>query len=183
MMSSSIHAVRAYRCFLSYQSSDQTAAEEFVRTFNSERIRIAHRIKADAERFTPADPNSEDFVLRYRKLTLFQTDTLIVLLGEETWRDRIVDWEIACALLNSNGVQRCAVCAITLPGSASKISRLPPRFHDNWNRQDGYARWFKYPEDSSHLQRMLAAAHVASQLRAGQANNDRPLVTEDYASE
>lgn len=95
-----------------------------------------------------------------------QADVLLVLIGADTWRRRLVDWEIAAALRQP----AAGLCGLLLPtyrrpdrDSWSRYT-LPPRLYRNV--AVGYARLHSWPEDAGCLDRWIrdAADRRASRL-------------------
>jgi len=80
----------AHKCFLSYNSADKTAVDDFCKTFSGSFIRRGLKMEDDI-----IDSNDTDYVMRrIRQLYLQDSTVTIVLIGKCTWARRFVDWEV-----------------------------------------------------------------------------------------
>jgi hypothetical protein len=113
---------------------------------------------------------------RVREEYLRDTSVTIVMVGRNTWGRKFVDWEIASSLRNTASYNRNGLVAITLPSMAGEPSRqLPARVDDNFNGEHGYARWWKYPTDTSALASCIETAHQYRTSRSHLVDNSRGL--------
>ena len=75
----------------------------------------------------------------------------VVLVGTCTWRRRHVDWEIGSSLTDTEENPRCGLIGILLPthpdyrSSRCHPSLIPPRFADNLEDQNYFARIYHWP--------------------------------------
>ncbi|MGJ8686513.1 MAG: TIR domain-containing protein, partial [Spongiibacteraceae bacterium] len=79
-----------HKCFLSYNSADKQAVDDFCETFAGSFIRRGLKMEDDI-----IDSTNTDYVMkRIRELYLKDSTVTIVLVGKCTWARRFVDWEV-----------------------------------------------------------------------------------------
>jgi hypothetical protein len=169
-----------HKCFISYHHDDQDEVKDFIERFDEDgEAFIARAVGAMGQDII--DSEDTDYVMRrIREKYLTDSTVTIVLIGKCTWARRYVDWEIASTLRNDPNNKRSGLFAITLPGVADKIKTLPARFQDNlynWDKKKGYAKWYKYPDNSASLTNMIEDAFQArdDDERTKHIDNSRAL--------
>ena len=127
--------------------------------------------------------NDTDYVMRrIREQYMQNTSVTIVMIGQNTWKRRYVDWEIAASLRNGFANPANALLGIKLPSYAYDIQQYPDRLNDNLNAQgvaDGtlcYARCITYPTNSAELRTAIEEAHQRRQNQSHLINNTRARV-------
>ncbi len=166
---------RRHKVFISYHHDDQDEVEDFVRTFADERnVFIARALGLDMEQDI-IDSDNVDYVMRrIRELYLKDSTVTIVLIGKCTWARRYVDWEIQASLRHGETVTPNGLIGIVLP-SAGKKPTPPERLRINLNtdEEDGYARWYWYPERKDVLAKWIDDAYNARFSRVHLIKNPR----------
>lgn len=165
------------KCFISYHHADEDEVQQFIQQFDHDRdVLIARGIGASMSGDIIDSTNTEYIKQQIRAKYLRDTTVTIVLIGQETWKRRFVDWEIAASLRNTSTSSASGLLGITLP-SASNYSgkRMPDRLGDNVDDTDGYARWWKYPPSAESLANMIETAYAARTSKALLRNNTRSL--------
>ena len=152
-------AVR-HKCFISYHQDDEGEVTNFVIDFRDVFIPKILGV-SDVDDFIDSD--EADYVLRrIRELYLTDSTVTIVMVGKCTWARKYVDWEVASTLRNDPNNKRSGLMAVALPSvSNDSTCRLPDRVNDNVLGSDGdegYARWWKYPETQAGLRNMIETA-------------------------
>jgi hypothetical protein len=140
-----------HKTFISYHHEDEEEVERFISTFDHDKdVLIARGIGASMAGDV-IDSESDDYIKRrIRDLYLRESTVTLVLVGQQTWGRRFVDWEVAASLRNTSGTSRNGLLAITLPSAADYAGKkLPARVQDNVESTSGYARWMKYPHTAS----------------------------------
>ncbi|BCS54326.1 TIR domain-containing protein [Geobacter sp. SVR] len=89
---------------------------------------------------------------------LTDTSVQVVLIGENTWKRKYVDWEISAAISTRvGGVSGLLGLLLpTYPGYKENkytSSTLPPRFHDNL--ESGYAKLYKWTESETNITKYI----------------------------
>lgn len=165
------------KCFVSYHHDDEYEVGRFIEEFDHEQdVLIARGIGANMSGDIINSTSDEYIRSKIRERYLRDTTVTIVLVGRCTWARRFVDWEIAASLRNTATASRSGLMAITLPSVAEYGSRkLPDRVSDNVNGVLGYGKWWKYPESSGSLARMIETAYEARFALADRVDNSRPL--------
>lgn len=88
----------------------------------------------------------------------------VVLIGEETWKRKHVDWEIGASIRDTEFNPRSGLLGILLPtyprpgGDPAKYSRytIPPRLHDNI--ECDFAKIYNWCEDPDVVQQRIHEA-------------------------
>jgi len=165
-----------HRVFISYHHDDQDEAEEFIETFDHERkVFIARALGVDMEEDI-IDSDDTDYVMRrIRELYLKDSTVTIVLIGKCTWARRYVDWEIQASLRHGETATPNGLLGIVLP-SAGREPTPPDRLNKNLKGEDsdeGYARWFWYPQRKDTLANWIEDAFQARTSRAHLIVNSR----------
>lgn len=94
-----------HKCFISYHHDDQDEVEEFIETFDHERIVFIARALGAGMEQDIIDSDDTDYVMRrIRELYLKDSTVTLVLMGKCTWARRYVDWEIQASLRSGETV-------------------------------------------------------------------------------
>lgn len=143
-----------HKVFISYHHDDQDEVESFIETFDYEREVFITRGLGIGMEQDIIDSTDTDYVMRQiRELYLKDSTVTIVLIGKCTWARRYVDWETQASLRHGETVTPNGLLGIVLP-SAGKNPIPPDRLKMNLkgsNSDEGYARWFWYPERKDTL--------------------------------
>lgn len=164
-----------HKCFISYHQEDRFAVARFIREFNQFRPSFIARAVGISQDII--DSTDSDYIIRrLREKYLTDSTVTVVMIGRCTWARRYVDWEIASSLRNDPRNKRSGLVAISLPymNDATGAS-LPPRVRDNWNGENGYARWWKYPQSARDLEYMIELANSARDTLGHLVDNSRGL--------
>lgn len=165
------------KCFISYHHADELEVQRFIQAFDhNEDVLIARGIGASMSGDIINSSNTDYIKSQIRAKYLRDTTVTITLIGNETWKRRYVDWEVAASLRNTPTSTASGLLAITLPSvSNNPARRLPARVKDNVSGDNGYARWMKYPRSAAQLANMIETAHSARKTKAFFRENTRPL--------
>ncbi len=118
------------RVFVSYHHGGDRSYYEMFRNTLCGQFDVVHDNSPDRE----IDSDDAEYVLRrLREHHITGSSCTIVLVGQETWGRRYVDWEIEATLDKQHGL-----IAVRLP-SLSPHFAMPWRLFDNI--QSGYAIW------------------------------------------
>ncbi len=142
--------VRRHKVFVSYHhENDQRRRDSFERVFadvyniiDSRSVRIGD---------IPRSLSTDEVARRIRDDYLKDASVTVVLIGEDTWRRKHVDWEIAATVRDTDANPRGGLIGILLPSHPSFGSELynpftiPPRLH--YNVDCGFAKVYNW-EDS-----------------------------------
>ncbi len=164
------------KCFISYHHADQAEVEQFIEQFEDVFI---PKVLGVTETDDFIDSTNTDYIMdRIREKYLAGSTVTIVLIGKCTWSRRYVDWEIFSTLRDNKVDKRGGLLAITLPSVADyKERKLPERLQDNVNDSALYARWWKYPQSSEGLKKMITEAFDARESKSSLIVNNRPRKT------
>lgn len=165
------------KCFISYHHADEAEVQQFITTFDHNHdVLIARGIGASMSGDIINSTNADYIKAQIRSKYLRDTSVTIVLVGKNTWGRRFVDWEIAASLRNTSTASASGLMAITLPSVATDPGRqLPARLQDNFDGENGYARWWKYPTSTEGLANMIEEAYSARTKLAHLRDNTRAL--------
>ena len=165
-----------HKVFISYHHDDQDEVEEFVETFDHERKVFITRTLGVGMEQDIIDSDNTDYVMRrIRELYLKDSTVTIVLIGKCTWARRYVDWEILASLRHGAKVTLNGLLGIVFPSTGR--SPIPPeRLSMNLLGEDadeGYARWYWYPQRRDTLSNWIEDAFQARTSRAHLIINPR----------
>ena len=168
----------SHKVFISYYHDDQDEVENFIETFDDERnILIARALGMEQDIIDSTDTS---YVMsRIRELYLKDSTVTIVLIGKCTWARRYVDWEIRSSLRSGETTIPNGLLGIVLP-SAGKQPIAPDRLKKNLkgeNTDEGYARWYWYPQRKDTLANYIEDAFQARTNRTHLIVNPRDSFT------
>lgn len=174
-----------HKVFLSFHHQDDAYRQQFERDFSSQFNSIfVNRSVQDGD----IDPNNQIDTIRQKIRDNFISDSTvtIVLIGENTWQRKHVDWEIGYSLTQTSQNTRSGLIGILLPsynicldsqnncgleyaenGSTYTPCNIPPRLYDNI--QSGYAKIYSYPSSANQLKEWI---HEAFQRRNSGLNRN-----------
>ena len=173
MFSMPIHKV-----FISYHHADQTAVDNFIRTYDDERHGFIARgvgIEMDDDLINSDDT---DYVMRkIRERYMSDSTVTIVLIGKHTWSRRYVDWEIQASLrhgVSQNGtvILPNGLIGIRISDSYKQPERLAMNRVKGVN-DDYYARLHDMPSSVTVLKSWIEDAYNARWNRANLIINPR----------
>ena len=174
-------AIPKHKVFLSFHHQDGYYRQQFERQFSNEFDPVfVNRSVQDGD----IDPNYKTDAIRreIRENYISDSSVTIVLIGQNTWQRKHVDWEIGYSLTTSKLNTRSGLIGILLPSYSphydsyfysncvqkrtennSRIytpCNIPPRLYDNI--QSGYAKIYSYPTSPYELKTWI---HEAFQRR------------------
>ncbi len=161
------------KTFISYHHDDQEAVDRFINTFDQNRdVFIARALGFTGDIIKSTNTNY--IMSRIRDLYLRDSTVMIVLIGKCTWARRYVDWELQSSLRRGETIMPNGLLGIVLP-SARSDPKAPERLGVNLPQgdNDGYARWYHYPQSSNSLATMIEDAYRARTTRANLIKNPR----------
>jgi hypothetical protein len=139
--------VRRHKVFVSYHhENDQRRRNSFEQAFaDVYNIMDSRSVKIGD---IPRGLNTDEVARRIRDDYLKDTTVTVVLIGEDTWRRKHVDWEIAATVRDTDANLRGGLIGILLPSHPSYRSdhyypyTIPPRLH--YNVDCGFAKVYKW---------------------------------------
>lgn len=150
-----------HRVFISYHhGNDQNYRNIFQYRFGNK----FGAVVPGAVGINDIDPSLPDETIR-RKIRdeyLRDTSVTVVLIGEETWRRKHVDWEISSSLRHTELKPRSGLLGLLLPSRHDygtdeyDPGTIPPRLHDNIACE--YAIIADWTNDPEELQRLVHRA-------------------------
>ena len=133
-----------HKVFISHYHADATAVKKFVDKFAEEEDIFIPKIVGDDYDTTINSDDPEYIMRRIREDYLTDSTVTIVLIGNETYKRKYVDWEIASTLRNDTNNKRSGLIGIFLPNKNKRNTNVPERLQDNID--SGYAKLYEYPE-------------------------------------
>lgn len=152
-----------HRVFISYHHAlDEAYKSAFEKQFG----KVFGTMISGSISIGDIDPNLKTETIRQkiRDEYLRDTSVTIVLIGEETWQRKHVDWEIGSSIRHTKANPRSGLLGIVLPSyprkDPSRYNRytIPPRLYDNI--QCGYASIHNWSEDAKKVQGWIHAAYL-----------------------
>lgn len=179
LISTTRHDPTRRTCFVSYHDADFSEVESFIRQFGEEFVPRCIGV-------TPQDGfvgSLDDHYIksRIREECLADSTVTIVLLGQETWHQMFVDWEIAASLLEGQSRPRNGIVAIPLPSMRNRAT-LPERIRDNFfgaGDEKSSVLYESYPTTRESFRAKLDRVHASRSLAGAEVNNARPLRRSD----
>jgi len=164
------------KVFISYHHADQVEVDAFVKAFDERHDVFIYRGLGINMADDIINSNDPDYVMRrIREDFLSDSTVTVVLIGKCTWARRYVDWEIQASLRHGDKTTPNGLLGIVLP-SAGKTPTPPERLLKNLkgkNSDEGYARWYWYPQSRDSLASWIEDAYQARTSRAYQIENPR----------
>ena len=109
---------------------------------------------------------------KIREDYLTDSTVTLVLIGDETYKRKYVDWEIASTLRNDPNNKRSGLLGIYLPGKSD--SEVPYRLQDNVDC--GYAKVYSYPTGKPEtLEKWIDEAYEKRNDPNYESDNSRDL--------
>lgn len=142
------------KCFISYYSEDKKAVDKFITDFSDVFIPKAIGV-TDGDDFI--NSNDPDYVMsKIREKYLGDSTITLCMIGKCTHSRRYIDWELKTTLRRGTYIPNGLV-GILLPNMGN-TGHLPPRFKENWNKDDeskGYAIYRSYPTSKELLRKWI----------------------------
>lgn len=175
LVSTSAYDPSRLTCFVSYHDADFSEVESFIRQFGGE---FMPRCIGVTEQDSFVGSLDEHYIMTcVRDECLGDSTVTLVLIGQETWHQRFVDWEIAASLLSSPIRPRNGILALPLPSMRNRAI-LPERIRDNLSMTgdaESYVIFEGYPTSPAAFAAQLRRAHAARSDAGREVNNSRPL--------
>lgn len=163
-----------HKVFISHYHVDDTKVKEFVDKFAEQYKVFTPKIVGDDYDTTINSDDSNYIMRKIREDYLTDSTVTIVLIGDETWKRKYVDWEIASTLRNDPNNKRSGLIGIFLPGKNSSNTKIPERLQDNIDI--GYAKLYKYPDYAyAELEKWIDEAYDRKDDSSYEVDNTRPL--------
>lgn len=159
-----------HKVFLSFHHADEIEVREFEQRFHDAETFVSRSV-ADGD----IDPNLKTDTTRRLIRDKFISDSTvtIVLIGNETWQRKHVDWEIGYSITQTTQNIRSGLIGILLPsykpcqsllcerattidGHPYTPCNIPPRLNDNI--VNGYAKIYSYPWSEKQLKYIIHQA-------------------------
>lgn len=164
-----------HKVFISYHhENDQSRRNIFELRFRKFGVVIPNAVGMnDINPYLP----EETIRKKIRDEYLRNTSVTVVLIGNQTWQRKHVDWEISSSIRNTELNPRSGLLGLLLPARADYRSGLydpgtvPPRLYDN--DQCGYAVMADWTEDPDELQALVHQAWLNK--RNYEPDNSYPL--------
>ncbi len=164
------------KVFISYHQNDKDEVEDFCSTFDYERdVCITRALGVGMEQDIIDSTNTDYVMRRIREAYLKDSTVTIALIGKCTWARRYIDWEIQASLRHGEIVTPNGLIGIVLP-SAGRQPIPPERLKMNLkgdNNEEGYARYYWYPQRKDQLLSWLDDAFNARTNRPYLIENPR----------
>lgn len=169
-----------HKVFISYHHADQTEVNEFIEKYDHAHDIFIFRALGLSDDLI--NSNDTDYIMgRIRKDYLKDSTVTIVLIGKCTWARRYVDWEIQSSLRQGDVYIPNGLLGIVLP-SAGSNPKAPDRLSKNLlgeKADEGYARWYWYPNNTKDLANWIEDAFQARTSRRKLIVNPRQKFTDN----
>jgi hypothetical protein len=167
------------RCFISYHHADENEVQTFLDTYSNAEV-FTHRALGLDMANDIVKSNDTDYVMRrIRESYMQNTSVTIVMVGQNSWKRRYVDWEIAASLRNGFASPANGLLGIKLSSYAHGIQQYPDRLNDNLrpaghpDNTPCYARCIPYPNGTAELRTAIEEAYQRRETQRHLINNAR----------
>ena len=157
-----------HRIFISYHHDDQKEVDEFIKNFSDEKNVFTYRAVGVMSEDIINSKDPKYVMGQIRKNYIKDSTVTIVLIGKCTWARRFVDWEIKTSLRQGDTYTPNGILGILLP-SMGRTAKPPERLMANIigeKADEGYARWYTYPQRKDSLKNWIEDAFQARSKRA-----------------
>ena len=161
-----------HKVFISRYHADEEEVNKFIEYFCDEKGVFTKKIVGD-DYDTTINSEDPDYIMRkIREDYLADSTVTLVLIGDETYKRKYVDWEIASTLRNDPNNKRSGLLGIYLPGKSD--SEVPYRLQDNVDC--GYAKVYSYPTGKPEtLEKWIDEAYEKRNDPNYESDNSRDL--------
>lgn len=154
-----------HKVFVSYHHTnpDQTYRNDFEKFFA-----IHHEVMiSKSVQIGEIDPNLQTETVRQKIRDEYLRDATvtIVLIGQNTWQRKHVDWEISSSIRDTAKNPRSGLLGIFLPSYQMGANNtfypktIPPRLYDNWkDEKKRFAHLYNWTNDPNKLQAWIHRA-------------------------
>jgi hypothetical protein len=154
--------ISKHKVFISYHhANDEGYKKEFVKLFSEILDGFIDNSVWDGD-IDDTNLSAEQIYKKIRDDYIKDSTVTIVLIGEETWKRKHIDWEIATSLVNGSVNKRNGLIGILLPSrddyNTGKFSpcTIPPRLYDNV--KNGYAKIYDWSYDVNFIKKIIDEA-------------------------
>lgn len=158
------------KVFISYHHADESEVSAFRAVYQDvAECFLSRGIKAGMPGDVIDSSDPEYVMGRIRTLYLQDSTVTLVMIGNETWSRRFVDWELQGSLRQPSDGLPNGVLGIKLP--SYRDTGYPPRLNENLLPPDRtedidcYARAYEMPSSAAELTRWIEDAFAARSSR------------------
>lgn len=173
--------LQTHRTFVICSETDRPYAEKLVLLLGGDMISIHFYKDAEAK-------DGHEFIEKFVSEQLSGIDDVMVLIGPETWKKRLVDLQLYATLgyRNENG-SPLGIVGILLPsrpdfGQGHVVKgTIPPRVYDNWKSGKGLIKLFSWKNNPVYFKKVIEL----TDKRKGSIpeDNSRPVLAKNRGKE
>lgn len=162
------------KLFISYFRSDQREVDPFIHRWATvEGLFIPKVLGAGTNYDLIKSSNPEYVMSRIRRYFLGDSTVTIVMVGSCTHGGRYIDWEIKASFRRGEDDLPNGLIGILLP-SQGNAAYLPPRFEQNWNRDQGLLRALVDGANNRPATRRVDRGRIQREGHKGSPNQQSP---------
>lgn len=165
------------KVFISHFRDDRAEVDAFVNRWCTTEGVFTPKVLGANNNDDFIDSTDTNYVMsQIRQKYLGDSTVTIVLIGQCTHSRRYVDWEIKSSLTQGTSTPN-GLIGILLP-SMGTSGNLPPRFRDNWNKDnhETYARYYSAPSSATQLNGWIEDAFSARTNRSSFIKNTQDMM-------
>jgi len=165
------------KVFISFHQKDRNEVDKFIELWADYHDIFISKALGVSDNDDFIDSTNPEYVMSQIRDKYLQDSTVtIVLIGSCTHSRRYVDWEIKASLRQAKNDVTNGLIGILIPSQGNR-AHLPPRFKDNWNKENNcYARYYSAPKSDDELRRWIEDAYTARINRAQLINNPQDMM-------
>ncbi|WPL39273.1 TIR domain-containing protein [Malacoplasma iowae] len=156
-----------------YENNDRFYKNTIV-NFNRNRNETLFKlIDSNESSFNEIQKGNPYFIELVKQLILKDSEVTIFLIGEETKKRKIVDWEARATMLQNGFLKKSGIIIIYLPDIVEKYgtkiprSVLPTILQKNLQKPDVFAietTWEKISKDFFNLEKLISVAYAYAKI-------------------
>jgi len=177
---------KKHNVFISFHHEDQYYKKRFEELFS----KISDILKSKAVMDNDIDESMSTDAIRgkIRDSFIRSATVTVVLVGQDTWKRKHVDWEISASIRKTKNNSRTGLIGILLPTHTDSLSEplnsareketfeyekytIPPRLADNIDC--GFAKLYDWNEDPEIVQEWIHEAYKRRDEKKLNPNNSR----------
>lgn len=151
-----------HRVFISYHhAADQAYKNKFVQLFSNIMVDWSVRLGDIPDGLT-----TETIRQKIRDEWLRESTVTVVLIGQQTWQRKHVDWEVGSSLRNTAKNPRSGLLGVLLPSypaaraNTYDVHTIPPRLADNLGESNSFGKIVTWTENPSEMRNWIHDAFI-----------------------
>lgn len=157
-----------------YENSDHLYKDILVKSNEMRGNKLFQLIESNPDWIEKDYLTKKENIIPFIKKTILKTaDVVLFLIGNETKKRRVVDWEVRAAMTKYGIFEKCGIVVVYLPELIEKYGTKIPRtvlpniLKDNIDKSDVFmveTTWDKIKRDINILDKLFNTAYAYSKM-------------------